>query len=404
VTQDSSFDWSTSFADRVGRFQGSAVRQMFHWAALPGMISLSAGSPAPELFPVESFRRACQQVIDEDARAALQYGITEGYPPLREWIAGHLKSKGFSVTPDEVLVTTGSQQATDLLVRVFCNQGDLVVIERPTFIGTLQALDTCEVQYLSVPMDDQGLIVDELRRRLDGAKAKLICAQPNFQNPSGVSMSLPRRMALAHLAAERGIPIIEDDPYSELIYEGEALPSIKSFDTAGLTLYLGSFSKILMPGLRVGWVAGPAEVLEKMAVIKQSSDLHTPGFTQRVVNVMVRSGELPAHIDQLRAEYKRRRDVMLAALAEHFPAEARWTQPRGGLFVWVELPEGVDCGEFVQAAIDRLVLFPPGAGFYRDGTGRNTMRLNFSNQPPDKIEEGVRRLGAVIKEHLASRA
>ncbi len=397
-----SFDWSGSFASRVSRFQGSAVREMFHWATLPGMISLSAGSPAPELFPVEEFRRAVNQVLDEEPVGALQYGITEGYEPLREWIAGHLKSKGFSVGADEVLITTGSQQAMDLLVRILVDKGDVAVVERPTFIATLQALDTCEAEFLSAPMDEQGMIVDQLAGHLDGVRPKLICAQPNFQNPSGVSMSLPRRMQLAHLAVERGIPIVEDDPYSELIYEGEALPSIKSFDTAGLTLYLGSFSKILMPGLRIGWAAGPAEVLEKMAVVKQSNDLHTDGLVQRVVNRMVRSGELPGHIEKLRSEYRARRDAMLAALREHFPAEARWTHPRGGLFVWVELPEGVNCGDFMRAAVDRGVLFPPGAGFHRDGTGRNTMRLNFSNQPPDRIREGVKRLGEVVKEHLAT--
>ncbi|HLG69676.1 MAG TPA: PLP-dependent aminotransferase family protein [Chloroflexota bacterium] len=398
-----SFDWSASFANRVSRFQGSAVREMFHWATLPGMISLSAGSPAPELFPVESFRKAANQVLDEDPVGALQYGITEGYGPLREWIAEHMKSKGFSVTADEVYITTGSQQAMDLLVRVLIDKGDTVVVERPTFIATLQALDTCEAEFLSAPMDEQGMIVDELERRLEGIHAKLICAQPNFQNPSGVSMSLPRRMQLAHLARQRGIPIVEDDPYSELIYEGEALPSIKSFDTDGLTLYLGSFSKILMPGLRIGWVAGPVEVLEKMAVVKQSNDLHTDGYVQRIVNVMVRSGELPGHIEKLRTEYRARRDAMLSALERYFPAEATWTHPRGGLFVWVELPEGVNANDLMRPAVERLVLFPPGAGFYRDGSGQNTMRLNFSNQPPERIEEGVKRLGEVVKEHLASR-
>jgi 2-aminoadipate transaminase len=390
---------SFRYASRVSRFQGSSVREMFHWATLPGMISLSAGSPAPELFPVESFRKAVNQVLDEDPTGALQYGITEGYLPLREWIAEHMRSKGFTVTSDEVLITTGSQQAMDLLARVLIDKGDVVAVERPTFIATLQALDTCEAEYLSVSMDDQGMMVDELERRLAGVQPKLLCAQPNFQNPSGVSMSIPRRMQLAHLAAQHGIPIVEDDPYSELIYEGEALPSIKSFDTAGLTVYLGSFSKILMPGLRIGWAAGPAEVLEKMAIVKQSNDLHTDGLGQRVVNLMVRSGELPDHIQRLRADYRGRRDAMLEALRDHFPAEARWTHPRGGLFVWVELPEGVDCGDLMRTAVARLVLFPPGAGFYRDGTGQNTMRLNFSNQSPAQIREGVKRLGEVVVEY-----
>lgn len=391
------------FAQRVSRFQGSAVREMFHWAALPGMISLGAGSPAPELFPVEEFRRATNQVLDQEPVGALQYGITEGYEPLREWIAGHMASKGFSVTTEEVLITTGSQQAMDLLVRVLVDKGDLAVVERPTFIATLQALDACEAEFLSASMDDQGLIVEELERRLKGEAPKLICAQPNFQNPSGVSMSLPRRMQLASLAGRQGIPIVEDDPYSELIYEGEALPAIKSFDTAGLTIYLGSFSKILMPGLRIGWAAGPAEVLEKMAVVKQSNDLHTDGLVQRVVNVMVRGGGLPEHIEMLRTEYRRRRDAMLEALAEHFPKEASWTHPRGGLFVWVELPAGVNAAEMVKPAVERLVLFPPGGGFFRDGSGQNTMRLNFSNQPVDNIREGVKRLGEVVREHLAKR-
>ncbi|MBV8084014.1 MAG: PLP-dependent aminotransferase family protein [Chloroflexi bacterium] len=396
-------NWGALYAGRVSRFQGSAVRQMFHWATLPGMISLSAGSPAPELFPVESFRRACQEVIDSDASGALQYGITEGFPPLRQWVVDQMVGKGFSVTPDEVLITTGSQQAMDLLARVLIDKGDLVAIERPTFIATLQAMDSCEAEFLSVPMDEQGMVVQELEHRLDGRKPKLICAQPNFQNPSGVSMSLPRRMQLAHLAGELGVPIVEDDPYAELIYEGEALPSIKSFDTEGLTMYLGSFSKILMPGLRVGWAAGPSQLLEKMAVLKQHNDLHTDGFTQRVINAMVRTGELPAHIERLRLEYKKRRDAMLAALNEHFPAEAHWTHPRGGLFVWVELPESVNTNDFMMAAVDKLVLFPAGAGFYRDGTGQNTMRLNFSNQPVERIQEGVKRLGEVVKEALVGR-
>jgi 2-aminoadipate transaminase len=286
---------------------------------------------------------------------------------------------------------------------VFVDKGDSVVVESPTFIGTLQALDTCEAEFVPARMDDQGLMIDELERQLEGLTPKLICAQPNFQNPSGVSMSLPRRIQLAHLAGRRGIPIVEDDPYSELIYEGEALPSIKSFDTAGLSLYLGSFSKILMPGLRIGWVAGPAEVLEKMVVVKQSNDLHTDGLVQRVVNVMVRGGGLPAHIETLRTEYRRRRDAMLEALVEHFPAEATWTHPRGGLFVWAELPEDVNCADLVRPAVDRLVLFPPGAGFFRDGSGRNTMRLNFSNQSVENIREGIKRLGEVVKEYLARR-
>jgi len=399
-----SFDWSRGYASRIARFQGSAIREMFHWAQLPGMISLSAGSPAPELFPVEPFREAANYVLEHDAMAAFQYGITEGYVPLREWIAEQLISKGIHVGVDEVLITTGSLQAFDLLARVLLNPGDAVVVERPTFIGTLQALDSCEASYVSARMDEDGLIVDELDQQLAAAAQtpKLMCVQPNFQNPSGVSLSLERRKQLVQLASARGIPIVEDDPYAELIYEGAPLPAVKSFDTEDLSIYLGSFSKILMPGLRVGWAAGPRPVLEKMGLIKQGSDLHTDGYIQRVINHVVRSGFLPGHIKEIRAEYRKRLDTMLAALAEHFPPEARCTRPRGGLFVWVELPEGVNCNDFMRQAVDQGVLFPPGQGFFRDGTGQNTMRLNFSNQTPDKIREGVKRLAEVIRQHLAN--
>ncbi|MBV9120191.1 MAG: PLP-dependent aminotransferase family protein [Chloroflexi bacterium] len=396
------FDWSSLYARRVERFRGSAIREMFHWAQLPGMISLSAGSPAPELFPVEEFKAACVKVLDEDAGPALQYGITEGYPPLREWIAEHMRSKGVHATADEVLVTTGSLQAMDLLSRVMLDPGDPVVVEAPTFIGTLQCVDASEARYVSIPMDDDGLLVDALERELGALDRppKLLAVQPNFQNPTGVTLSLERRRRLVRLAMDRGIPFVEDDPYSELIYEGDPLPAIKSFDEADMSVYLGSFSKILMPGIRVGWAVGPKAVLEKMGLIKQGSDLHTDGFIQRVIVTMLRSGFLPAHIERLRADYKSRRDVMLEAIAEHFPPSVRCAHPRGGLFVWVELPAGSDCSLFMREAVDKLVLFPAGAGFYRNGQGQNTMRLNFSNQPPDRLREGIKRLGQVIRKHV----
>jgi 2-aminoadipate transaminase len=402
----SAFDWSKAYAPRVARFQGSAIREMFHYAQVPGIIALSAGSPAPELFPVQQFRDACNQVLAEDAGPALQYGITEGYIPLREWIVEHMATKGIKVSLDEVLITTGSLQAMDLLIRVLVNAGDPVVVERPTFIGTLQALDAIEAEYVSANMDDDGLIVSELSSRLGamGRMPRLLCSQPNFQNPSGVSLSLDRRHELIALAARYDLPLVEDDPYAELLYDGEPLPPLKALDQRGQVVYLGSFSKILMPGLRVGWAAGPQELLEKMGLIKQGSDLHTDGFIQRVINVLVRSGFLPGHIETIRAEYRKRLTAMLEAVEEHFPPGVRFTRPRGGLFVWVELPQGMDTTKFVRQAVDRGVLFPPGAGFYRDGTGLNTMRLNFSNQPPDRIREGVKRLGVVIREQFAAAA
>ncbi|MGH2519392.1 MAG: PLP-dependent aminotransferase family protein, partial [Chloroflexota bacterium] len=391
------FSWAERYAERVGCFQGSAIREMLHWAQLPGMISLSGGMPAPELFPVEAFRRFANQVLDEAPGQALQYGITEGFVPLREWIVEHLGRKGMSVSTDGVLITNGSQQAVDLISKVLINPGDTVAVERPSFIGALQAFESYQARFLSVDTDDEGLIVDDLRRLLAaGDQVKLVYAQPNFQNPSGVSMSAARRQQLAQLALEQGLVLLEDDPYAELIYEGDPLPPIKTYGASDQTLYLGTVSKIVAPGIRIGWVAGAPELVAKLALGKQCTDLHTDMFLQRIVNLYLRSGELPRHIATLQAAYRERRDAMLAAIAAHFPSEVRCTRPHGGLFVWARLPEGVNALNFIQEAVDQRVMFIGGAGFYRDGTGQNTMRLNFSNPPPDRIREGVQRLGEVV--------
>ena len=397
------FSWAELYAERVGCFQGSAIREMLHWAQLPGMISLSGGMPAPELFPVEAFRRFANQVLDETPGQALQYGITEGFVPLREWIVEHLGRKGMSVSTDGVLVTNGSQQAVDLISKVLLNPGDVVAVERPSFIGALQAFESYQARFLSVNTDDEGLIVDDLRRLLAGGhQVKMVYAQPNFQNPSGVSMSAPRRQQLAQLALEQGLVILEDDPYAELIYEGDPVPPIKTYGASDQTLYLGTVSKIVAPGIRIGWVAGAPELVAKLALGKQCTDLHTDMFLQRIVNLYLRSGELPGHIATLQAAYRERRDAMLAAIAEHFPSEVRCTRPRGGLFVWAQLPEGVNTLDFIQEAVDQRVMFIGGAGFCRDGSGQNSMRLNFSNAQPDTIREGIARLGAVLKRHLAT--
>jgi len=397
------FSWAERYAERVGCFQGSAIREMLHWAQLPGMISLSGGMPAPELFPVEAFRRFANQVLDETPGQALQYGITEGFVPLREWIVEHLGRKGMSVSTDGVLVTNGSQQAVDLISKVLLNPGDVVAVERPSFIGALQAFESYQARFLSVNTDDEGLIVDDLRRLLAGGhQVKMVYAQPNFQNPSGVSMSAPRRQQLAQLALEQGLVILEDDPYAELIYEGDPVPPIKTYGASDQTLYLGTVSKIVAPGIRIGWVAGAPELVAKLALGKQCTDLHTDMFLQRIVNLYLRGGELPGHIATLQAAYRERRDAMLAAIAEHFPSEVRCTRPRGGLFVWAQLPEGVNTLDFIQEAVDQRVMFIGGAGFYRDGSGQNSMRLNFSNAQPDTIREGIARLGAVLKRHLAT--
>lgn len=397
--------WQHLYADRTERMRASDIREILKVTAQPDIISLAGGLPAPELFPIDEYRRAFEWILEADGAQALQYGPSEGYRPLRTLLAERLSRFGMRCTPEDLLVTNGSQQALDLLGKILLNPGDAVLVETPTYLGALQAFNQYQAKYASVSMDDDGMNVDEVERVLaqqhsDGPRIKFIYALPNFQNPTGRSMSLERRHRLVQLASHFGVPIVEDDPYGELRYEGPALPTLKALDTDGSVIYLGTFSKILAPGFRLGWIRASPEVMETLLQGKQPSDLHTGMAQQMATYEVAKNGFVDQHIERIKAFYRERRDVMLGALGEHFPANARYTRPAGGLFVWAELPREIDTRELLVEAIQQKVAFVPGQGFHADGSGTNTMRLNFSNVPPDKLRVGVRRLGQAIQRRV----
>src|SRR5438132_3966531 len=396
--------WQQLYAQRAEGMRASDIREILKVTAQPDVISLAGGLPAPELFPIDEYRRAFEWILETDGAQALQYGPSEGYRPLRTLLAERLSGFGMRSGPDDILITNGSQQALDLIAKMLLDPGDAVLVEKPTYLGALQAFNQYQATYAAVPMDEDGMQVDEVERMLSrrgGRRIKLIYALPNFQNPTGRSMSLARRRRLVELASAFGVPIVEDDPYGELRYEGEPLPTLKSLDTTGCVMYLGTFSKILAPGLRLGWIVASPEAMEVLLHGKQPADLHTGMAQQMATYQVARDGFLDTHVPRIRAFYKERRDVMLSALAEHFPANAHYTRPAGGLFVWAELPRHVDTRELLLDAVQERVAFVPGQGFHSDYSGSNTMRLNFSNVPPDQLREGVRRLGRAIQRRLA---
>jgi len=395
--------WTKRFAQRTQGMRRSEVRELLKLTERPGMISFGGGLPAPELFPIARCEEACAKVLREAGADALQYSATEGYRPLREMIARHSQRYGLNVEADNVLITRGSQQALDLIGKIFIDPGDRVLVERPTYLGALQAWSSYQARYLSVSLDDEGARVDQFEDALR-AGPKFIYALPNFQNPTGVTLSLARRRRLIELADHYGVPILEDDPYGQLRYEGEHLPSLVSLDAqfrsdadpySGNVIYLSTFSKTLAPGLRIGWIIASNGVIYRLVQAKQGTDLHTSSFDQRVAYEMARGGFLDQHVRLIRRAYRERRDAMIAAMTEFFPPGVTWTRPEGGLFLWVRMPEGVDAADVLREALKENVAFLGGGAFFVDGSGRNTARFNFSNAPVERISEGVRRIGAV---------
>ena len=402
--------WKARFAQRTHGVTSSAIRELLTLTEKPDILSFAGGLPAPEVFPLPEVEAAVHRVLAEQGRAALQYSTTEGYPPLRELLVRHMARYGIQVTPANVLVTAGSQQALDLIGKLLLNPGDQVLTEEPTFLGAIQAFTAYQAQFVTVPIDDDGLRVELLEEALRSGP-KFMYVLPNFQNPGGVTLSLERRRRLVELAARYGCPIVEDDPYGQLRYEGRHLPPLVKVDAEyhgcangerafrGGVLYLGTLSKTLAPGFRLGWVVAPTEVIEKLVQLKQGTDLHTSTFTQMVAYEVARGGFLDQHVRVIRKVYGDRRDAMLRALKAHFPPGVRWTQPQGGLFLWVTLPERLDSAELLREALEEKVAFVPGAPFYPKGGGASTCRLNFSYCNPQKIEEGIRRLGGVLRRH-----
>lgn len=400
--------WDHRYAQRTLQMKSSAIRELLKFAEMPDVISFAGGMPAPEVFPIKEFRDACVKVLTENGAACLQYGSTDGYMPLREMIARHSARYGITVNVDNILPTSGSQQALDLLGRIFINSGDRILVESPTYVGALQAWRTYGAEFIPVPFDDDGMITDELEARLR-AGPKFIYVLPNFQNPTGVTLSYERRLKLIELADRYGVPIIEDDPYGQLRYEGENLPAIEVLDSqtrlqgtsySGNVIYLSTFSKTLAPGIRLAWVVAPPEIINKLSLAKQAADLHTSTFNQIVAYEVANGGFLYEHVKIIRKTYKERLNVMIDTLEEHMPEGIKWTKPKGGLFLWVTTPECLDCQDFFEDAVKEKVAFVPGTSFFAEGGGHNTMRLNFSNATPEKINEGISRLAKVIKLHL----
>jgi 2-aminoadipate transaminase len=400
--------WDLRFAQRTQKMESSAIRDLLKFAVDKDVISFAGGMPAPEVFPLEKFKEACLTVLDNNGPPSLQYGATEGYVPLREMIARHSANYGITVTTDNILITSGSQQALDLLGKIFLNSGDRVLVESPTYIGALQAWRAYGAEFISVPLDEHGMVTSELEDRLRGGP-KFIYVLPNFQNPTGSTLAYDRRLKLIELADRYGVPIIEDDPYGQLRFEGENLPAIEVLDSqtrmhdecySGNVIYLSTFSKTLAPGIRLAWVVAPPEVINKLIQAKQGADLHTSTFNQIVAHEVANGGYLTEHVKLIRKVYKERRDVMLDTLEEHMPDDVSWTHPQGGLFLWVRLPECLDAEELFIDAVKEKVAFVPGTSFYAEGGHRNTIRLNFSNAVPEKINEGISRLSEVVKNYL----
>ena len=389
-------EWTLS--ERARKLTSSAIREILKITEQPDVISFAGGLPSPATFPTERIAAAAQRVLRDDPTGSLQYSATEGYMPLREWVANRFSTGDVKIRASQVLITTGSQQALDLLGKTLIDPGSKVLVETPTYLGALQSFSLYEPSYTQVPTDEAGLVPEGLTPALiEGAR--LLYAQPNFQNPTGRRLPLARREALAALAREAAFPVIEDDPYGALDYRGAPLPTLLSMAPEHI-VYLGTFSKVLAPGLRLGYLIAPESLHFKLLQAKQATDLHTPSLTQRLAYEVIRDGFLDEHIPDVRSLYRDQCDAMLAALEKHMPAGVSWNRPEGGMFLWVDLPEGIDSMELLQASIAQNVAFVPGAPFYADAARMNTLRLSFVTVPPAKIDEGIARLAALIRARI----
>ena len=385
---------SFQLARRAERMNPSIIREILKITERPGIISLAGGLPSPDSFPIEAMREASQRVLRDCPREALQYAASEGFGPLREWVAQELGTQGLTADASQVLITTGSQQGLDLAGKVLIDAGSTVAVEAPTYLGALQAFAPYEPDLLSVPCDHDGPLPETLAT---ARGARFLYLLPNFQNPSGRCMSPSRRRAVVAAAQAVGLPIVEDNPYGDLWYDTPPPPPLAACWPDG-TLYLGSFSKVLAPGLRLGYLVAPAAVYPKLLQAKQAADLHTPGFNQRVVHEVIRDGFLRQHVPTIRARYKLHRDAMRSALERHMPPGCRWVAPSGGMFFWVELPVGSDAVALLPKAVERGVAFVPGAAFYASDAQAHTLRLSFVNAPPVQIERGIQLLAQTIGE------
>ncbi len=390
------------FADRMNLLTGSEIRELLKLIAQPDIISFAGGLPAPELFPVEDVKQASIHVLDTMGQVALQYTSTEGLPELREKIAERMLAKNqIQTTPDNILITSGSQQGLDFSARIFLNKDDVVLMESPSYLGAINAFKTCEAKFQEIATDDEGMIMEDLEHMLQTTEnVKFIYVIPDFQNPSGRTWTMERRLKFMEIINQYEIVVIEDNPYGELRFENENMPSLKSLDTKGLVVFLGTFSKILVPGYRLGWVCAEENLLSKYNVMKQASDLQASTITQLDANAYLDMFDLDAHVEKIKEVYGKRRKCMLDAMDEYFPKECTFTRPDGGLFTWVVLPEYMDARELAKQCIEKKVAYVPGGSFFPNGGHENTFRMNYSCMPEDRIIEGIKRIGETIKENL----
>ncbi len=390
------------FSDRMNLLTGSEIRELLKLTAQPDIISFAGGMPAPELFPVEELKRIGVSVMEESGRIALQYSTTEGFPPLRKHIADRMFAKNkIKTDSDHILMTSGSQMGLDFSARVFLNKGDIVLLESPSYLGAVNAFKASEAKFIEVPTDENGMIIKELEKILEKEdRVKMIYVIPDFQNPSGRTWTLERRQEFMETVNKYEIPVIEDNPYGELRFEKEFVPALKALDTKGLVVYLGTFSKILVPGYRLGWVCAEPEILQKYNFMEQASSLQASTISQMEVSKFMDIYNLDDHIAKIKKVYKQRRDIMLKTMDEEFTEEVRYTRPEGGLFTWVILPEYINAKEMALECLEQKVAYVPGGSFFPNGGHENTFRLNYSCMPEDKIVEGIKRIAAVIKKNL----
>lgn len=389
-------DWEAVMSERSVRMKSSVIRELLKLTMQPDVISFAGGLPAPELFPVREFKEACNYILEHHGPQALQYGPTEGYSPLKEFLAESMQKYSVPAVPGNILMTNGSQQALDLIGRLFINNGDKILTDAPTYLGAIQAWRAYKPQFITVPLDDDGMDPERVEKILQQHRIKFMYVLPNFHNPAGTTISYERRRRLVELAAKYGVFIVEDDPYGELRFEGEDIAPLMSMHKENV-IYLSTFSKTLSPGIRLGWIVASERVIARLVQAKQGADLQTGTFVQYVAHDIVGRGIIKSHVKRIRSVYKERRDVMLAAMEEYFPPGVTWTRPQGGLFLWVRMPEHVDSEELLKVAVEEKVAFVPGVAFYPDGKeGHNCMRLNFSYAKPEMSREGIRRLGQAM--------
>jgi len=389
------------YSRRMENLKASEIREILKLTQIEGIISFAGGLPAPELFPIEEMKKVADKVLSTIGQEAMQYSTTEGYNPLRQQIADRMAKMDIKTTFENILITSGSQQGLDFSGKIFLDPDDVVICESPSYLGAINAFKAYQCQFEEVETDDHGMLMDELEKTIQSnPNAKFIYVIPDFQNPSGRTWSLERRQRLIELANQYDLVVVEDNPYGELRYEGEHLPAVKSLDTEGRVVFLGTFSKTFAPGLRIGWVCADDEILNKYIMVKQGADLQTSSMSQRELAMFIEEYSLDKHVDKIIEVYRKRRNLMLDTMKTSFPEAAKYSIPEGGLFIWVELPKNIDTKELMVKAVADKVAFVPGGSFFPNSDTRNTMRLNFSNMDEDNIVIGIKRLGKLLNDEL----